>query len=105
MVISGCIGLAPKNEHEIYAKEINHQNYQCKNDTIIHATYYSLSDNSLGFVKLTLPDNHEVTLAQAISASGARYSNGLLTWWIKGSSGFFQSQNQSNNCQSQLNPP
>lgn len=46
------------------------------------ARYGSLSDNSLAFVKITLPDGEEVTLPRALSASGARYTDGRqFVWW------------------------
>jgi membrane-bound inhibitor of C-type lysozyme len=53
------------------------------------AKYFSLSDNSLHFVKLTLPDGQEVTLPNVLSASGARYTSDTdLTWWTKGDVAF-----------------
>ena len=46
------------------------------------ARYGALSDDSLRFVKVTMPDGREVTLPQAISASGARYTDEKdLVWW------------------------
>jgi membrane-bound inhibitor of C-type lysozyme len=35
-------------------------------------------------VRLTFPDQRTVELPQAISASGARYTDGALTFWNKG---------------------
>ena len=46
------------------------------------ARYGRLSDGSLDFVKVTMPDGREVTLPQAVSASGARYTDDReLVWW------------------------
>lgn len=46
------------------------------------ARYGALSDGSLSFVRLTLPDGRRYTLPQALSASGARYTDGReLVWW------------------------
>lgn len=46
------------------------------------ARYGSLSDGSLSFVRVTLPDGRRYTLPQALSASGARYTDGReLAWW------------------------
>ena len=46
------------------------------------ARYGSLSDGSLHFVKVTMPDGREYTLPQVISASGVRYTDEReLVWW------------------------
>jgi len=46
------------------------------------ARYGSLSDDSLRFVKVTMPDGRQWTLPQAVSASGARYTDEReLVWW------------------------
>ena len=46
------------------------------------AKYGSLSDGSLNFVKLKMPDGREYTLHQAISGSGARYTDDReIVWW------------------------
>ncbi len=61
--------------------------YRCNGGERIEATYYSLSDKSLDFVKVHLPDGREVTLPQALSASGVRYTNDVeWVWWTKGDS-------------------
>ena len=39
------------------------------------ARYGSLSDGSLHFVKIKMPDGHEYTLPQVISGSGARHTD------------------------------
>jgi membrane-bound inhibitor of C-type lysozyme len=70
--------------------------YQCENGDPIVARYYSLSDGSLQFVKVLLPDGKEYTLSQAISASGARYTDDrILTWWIKGDSARVEMRDQN----------
>ena len=61
--------------------------YNCENGVKIKAEYYSLSDNSLHFIRITLPDGRVFTLPQVISASGARYTDEReIEWWIKGDS-------------------
>jgi membrane-bound inhibitor of C-type lysozyme len=51
------------------------------------ARYYTLSDSSLNFVKLTMSGDAEYTLPQSVSGSGARYTDDMmLTWWVKGDS-------------------
>lgn len=65
--------------------------YQNKDGAQITARYFSLSDGSLDFVKLTMPDGMEYTLPRAVSASGERYTDGLkLVWWIKGKTALVQ---------------
>jgi membrane-bound inhibitor of C-type lysozyme len=82
--ISGC---NCGKRGELTARHGNCVTYQCENGDRIEARYYSLSDNSLNFVKLKMQDGKELTLPQALSASGARYSNDFeLVWWIKGDS-------------------
>lgn len=56
--------------------------YQSEKGETFTARYCSLSDGSLNFVKVTMPNGKEYTLPQVISASGARYTDdGKLTWW------------------------
>ena len=63
--------------------------YITEDKQIIKATYYTLSDDSLEFVKLVLPNGEKYTLPRLLSASGVRYSNDYkLVWWIKGSVAF-----------------
>lgn len=62
----------------------------------ITARYYSLSDNSLSFVKLELPDGSAITLPNLASGSGARYSDDLnLVWWTKGDGAFAEKRDDS----------
>jgi membrane-bound inhibitor of C-type lysozyme len=63
--------------------------YLTESGEVIRARYYSLSDDSLHFVKLTLPDGKEYTLPNVMSASGARYTDDFeLVWWSKGDGAF-----------------
>jgi len=67
--------------------------YRCEGGEQIVAKYYSLSDKSLHFVKVTMPDGQELTLPNAMSASGARYTDDRLwVWWTKGESGFAETR-------------
>jgi len=46
------------------------------------ARYGALPDDSLRFVKVTMPDGRELTLPQTVSASGARYTDEKdVVWW------------------------
>lgn len=67
--------------------------YRCKGGERIVARYYSLSDDSLDFVKVALPGGREVTLPRALSASGVRYTNDVeWVWWTKGDSAFAETR-------------
>ncbi len=45
-------------------------------------TYGHLSDSSLYFIKIKLPDSREYTLPRSVSASGVRYTDEKdLVWW------------------------
>jgi len=61
--------------------------YLCSDGSKIDARFYTLTDNSLSFVKVKIVDGKEYTLPQVIAASGARYSDEYsLQFWIKGNS-------------------
>ena len=67
--------------------------YACADNTKLQVRYYSLSDNSLDFVKVNL-NGKIYTLPHAVSASGAKYSDWhQLTWWTKGDEGTVYAQN------------
>ena len=69
--------------------------YRCEGGQTIKATYYSLNDRSLSFVRLQLPDGRRLTLPEVMSASGARFSSDQdVIWWIKGNSGFVQQRDE-----------
>jgi membrane-bound inhibitor of C-type lysozyme len=56
--------------------------YESANGDRFVARYGSLSDGTLHFVKLKMPDGREYTLPQAVSGSGARYTNDReIVWW------------------------
>lgn len=67
--------------------------YQCGEGLLIVAKYYTLSDGSLHFVKVVMPDGREFTLPNAVSASGARYTdNREMVWWTKGDTAFVETR-------------
>ena len=73
----GSCGLTVKGGEEV--------TYNCGSGETITARYYSLSDGSLNFVKVTLPDGKVYTLPAVLSASGVRYTDDFeLVWWTKG---------------------
>ncbi|MFQ2272107.1 MliC family protein [Aeromonas enteropelogenes] len=66
-------------------------NYLCEQGKKVQVRYFTLSDQSLDFIKLALPDGKDYTLPQAVSASGARYSDEFqAVWWNKGEEGFVE---------------
>ena len=74
--------------------------YRCDNGEKIVARYYSLSDDSLRFVKVVMPDGREHTLPNALSASGVRYTDDVdMVWWTKGDSAFVQGRGQNGDWQ------
>lgn len=67
--------------------------YQSETGQLITATYYSLSDGSLSFVKVKLPDGRERTLPRVLAASGERYTDDSdLVWWTKGDRAFAETR-------------
>ncbi len=74
--------------------------YVCENGDRVIATYYDLSDGSLAFVKVRLPDGKTITLPRALSASGSRYTDDVaLVWWIKGDGAFAEVRGASGDWQ------
>ncbi len=56
--------------------------YESANGDQFVARYGSLSDGNLPFVKLKMTDGQEYTLSQAVSGSGARYTDDRsIVWW------------------------
>jgi membrane-bound inhibitor of C-type lysozyme len=56
--------------------------YRSDNGDQFVARYGSLSDGSLHFVKVEMPDGKGYTLPQVVSASGVRYTDEReLVWW------------------------
>lgn len=85
--LSIVMGFQSGNQDELTVVGSDPVDYRCGNGDRIVARYYTLSDSSLNFVKVLMPDNEEYTLPQVLSGSGARYTDDrMLTWWIKGDS-------------------
>jgi membrane-bound inhibitor of C-type lysozyme len=93
--LSAC-GMARAKQDQLEVQGGEPISYQCEGGERIVARYYSLSDKSLHFVKVTMPDGQEYTLPNVLSASGARYTNDhLWVWWTKGESAFAETRDQS----------
>jgi len=92
--LSACGGNAAKNRLEVTGGDA--VTYQAENGARVTAKYYSLSDKSLDFVKVTLPDGKEYTLPCVLSASGARYTDDReLVWWTKGDTAQAEKRDES----------
>ncbi len=91
--LSGC---KKKNISMLSIKTGEKIVYQCNGGEKIKARYFSLSDQSLYFVKLTLPNGKEYTLPQIMSASGVRYTDEReLVWWTKGNEVLIEKRNEN----------
>lgn len=87
LLISGCSTV--QHPTRLTVKGANKVTYITGNGDHIIARYFSLSDGTLDFVKVILPDNKEYTLPQVMSASGVRYTDDReLVWWTKADSAF-----------------
>lgn len=72
--------------------------YGCSGGVEIKASYHRLSDGTLQWVKLTLPDGEERVLPRAVSASGDRYSEEFdLDWWARGNEAFARTRDAEGN--------
>ena len=70
--------------------------YVCDNGDELVVRYFTLSDESLRFVKILFPDGTEYTLPQVLSASGARYTDDIeLLWWVKGDSAYVEKRDNA----------
>ncbi len=96
-VMTGCRGGSGNDLTVLGGDPVD---YNCSNGDRIVARYYTLSDSSLHFVKVLMPDSREFTLPQVLSGSGARYTDDrMLTWWIKGDSASVEMRDDNGNWQ------
>src|ERR1035437_2869254 len=94
MLLSGC----HRNNNPEQLKVIEHEKVIYESDSGVRssARYFTLSDSSLNFVKLTLPGNKEYALPQVLSAAGVRYSDDReLVWWTKGNTAFAEIRDEN----------
>jgi len=76
----GCATRPHQTEVTVHIGQPVH--YRSQNGDSFVARYGSLSDNSLDFAKVQMPDGGEYTLPQVASASGVRYTDERdLVWW------------------------
>lgn len=83
-------GLACSSSQPLTATLTNTVSYQCEHAKSLDINYFNLSDNSLAFIKFSLEQGPEITLAQQTVASGSAYSNQSIKWWVKGKNGDLQ---------------
>ncbi|MCX7983089.1 MAG: MliC family protein, partial [Syntrophales bacterium] len=80
LMVTGCAWL--EVEH-LSVSPISHAIYDCGKEAIVEASYYTLSDRSLEFVRLKMPNGKRRTLPRVLSASGVRYTDDVdVIWWI-----------------------
>lgn len=93
VIATGCAGV---KHGELTVRGGEPVTYLCENGERIVARYYSLSDGSLGFVKLLMPDGRKYTLPNVVSGSGARFTDDReLVWWIKGDTAFVETRDRN----------
>lgn len=84
VLVSGCGDSGEQGLSVTGGEPVEYVNAEGQSVT---ARFYTLSDGSLRFVKLSLPGGGDHTLPQSVSGSGARYTDdGQLTFWVKGDS-------------------
>lgn len=96
LLLQGCVTSGGDDLSILARKPLT---YQCDEQHQVIVKYYALSDESLFFAKIELPDSPEITLAGEASASGMRYSNGAVAWQGKGRQASMQVRNQYNQWQ------
>lgn len=71
------------SQHTVLTAEIGAPvYYRSEKGDVFVARYGSLSDGTLHFVKVKMPDGQQYTLPQIVSASGVRYTDERkLVWW------------------------
>jgi len=95
IAMTSCSRAAP-NQEQLSVTGGKTITYLCETSETITARYFSLSDKSLEFVKLRMPDGKDYTLPLALSASGARYTDDReLVWWTKGDTAFAQARGEN----------
>ena len=84
-LVIAFMGCTTKNKEKLYIELTQEVEYLCSDKSIVNARFYTLTDNSLGFVKVNMADVKEHTLPQVIAASGVRYSDEYsIQFWVKG---------------------
>jgi len=70
------------------AQVVNRTSYAAGTGETLTVQYYELEDQTLGFIKIGIPEAGVMTLPRVLSASGAKYTDqAAFMWWTKGSEG------------------
>ena len=82
-ILSSISFMASAEDKENLAVKISPPiKYKSQDGKRFTARYCSLSDGTLNFVKITMPDGKKYTLPQIISGSGVRYTDEReIVWW------------------------
>ena len=95
IALASCSGSGTKQE-KLTVTGGSTITYLCDTGETITVRYFALSDKSLEFVKLRMPDGKDYTLPLALSASGVRYTDDReLVWWTKGDTAFAQKRGEN----------
>ncbi|PJG58414.1 MliC family protein [Aeromonas cavernicola] len=78
--------------------------YLCEQGKKIQISYFGLSDDSLNFIKLSLPNGKDYTLPQIVSGSGVRYTDEFEAGWRgKGNEGYVEMPDKDGEWQTAYN--
>lgn len=96
LLVAGCNwGRGGHALPELTVVPIAEAAYICSGAARITARYSVLSDKTLHFVHLDLPDGGLVALPNAVSASGARYTDEReYVWWVSGRGAFLEKRDE-----------
>ncbi|PTN35028.1 MliC family protein [Desulfonatronum sp. SC1] len=96
LLIAGCNWSRDgRDPGELTVVPITDVAYLCSGEKRVMARYYVLSDKTLHFVRLELPNMEVITLPNAVSASGSRYTDEReFVWWVKGREGFLEKRGE-----------
>jgi len=87
ILLWGCAAEHSGGEATLFVEIGQPVYYRSETGEEFMARYGGLSDGSLHFVKLKMPDGQEYTLPQVVSGSGVRYTDerGVIWWTHQGS--------------------
>lgn len=86
LMLNACAGSSRSEAEE---QKLLTVKYRCAGGEEVVVEYdNSNPDHSVAYVQLQPENPEKIKMTQAISASGARYTDGKLVWWTKGNSAF-----------------
>jgi membrane-bound inhibitor of C-type lysozyme len=82
VLVSGFVAICSNAQTPLTVDMGEPVQYQSDTGERFVARYGTLSDGSLYFVKVKMPDGKEYTLPQVVSGSGVRYTDEReIVWW------------------------